>query len=180
MSPLQTDYVSRIDELLRELGIPANYAQLRHLTLQTEAAATELVSVGNSPEDKPCRLIRPAARAWHSMYAAARQLEIELQPLSGFRSVERQAEIIRGKLAVGEKISDILQSIASPGFSEHHTGRAIDVGSEESSPLEEAFADTRAFAWLRLHAEEHGFKMSYHRHNPHGFVYEPWHWCWQA
>ena len=21
--------------------------------------------------------------------------------------------------------------------------------------------------------------MSYPRDNPHGIVYEPWHWCWQ-
>ena len=178
MPPLKSEYISRIDELLRELGIPHNYAQQRHLSIHPEA--TDLVSVGNSPEGKPCRLIRPAARAWHSMYAAARKIEIELLPLSGFRSVERQAEIIRGKLAVGEKISDILHSIAAPGFSEHHTGCAIDVGSEETPPLEEAFANTRAFAWLRNHAEEHGFKMSFPRHNPHGFVYEPWHWCWQG
>ncbi|MFT3868000.1 MAG: D-alanyl-D-alanine carboxypeptidase family protein [Nibricoccus sp.] len=180
MSTLPSDYGSRIDELLRELGIPANYAQIRQLTLQIEAASTDLVSVGNSPEGKPCRLIRPAARAWHSMYAAARKLEIELQPLSGFRSVERQVEIIRGKLAVGENISEILHSIAAPGFSEHHTGRAIDVGSDEAPPLEEVFADTRAFAWLRLHGEEYGYRMTYPRHNPHGFVYEPWHWCWQG
>lgn len=180
MTTPPSDFASRIDELFRELGIPADYAQTRQLTLQTEAAATDLVSVGNSPEGKPCRLIRPAARAWHSMYAGARKLDIELQPLSGFRSVERQVEIIRGKLAVGEKISDILHSIAAPGFSEHHTGRAIDVGSDECPPLEEVFADTRAFAWLRLHAEEHGYKMSYPRHNPQGFVYEPWHWYWQG
>jgi len=180
MTTPPSDYAARIDELFRELGIPANYAQTRQLTLQTEAVATDLVSVGNSPEKNPCRLIRPAARAWHSMYAGARKLDIELQPLSGFRSVERQVEIIRGKLAVGEKISEILHSIAAPGFSEHHTGRAIDVGSDECPPLEEVFADTRAFAWLRLHAEEHGFKMSYPRNNSQGFVYEPWHWCWQG
>jgi len=112
------------------------------------------------------------------MYAAARGLDIELQPLSGFRSVERQAEIIRGKLAVGEKISDILHSIAAPGYSEHHTGCAVDIGSDEVPPLEEAFADTRAFAWLVMHGEEFGFKMSFPKLNPNGFIYEPWHWCW--
>lgn len=178
MSTLQSDYAARIDELFRTLGIPLNYAQQRHLALQPEA--TELVSIGNNPEGKACGLIRPAARAWHSMYAAARKLEIELLPLSGFRSVERQAEIIRGKLAVGEKITDILCSIAAPGYSEHHTGRAIDIGSDETPPLEEAFADTRAYAWLALHAEEHGFKLSFPKHNPHGFVYEPWHWYWHG
>ncbi|MBK9992174.1 MAG: D-alanyl-D-alanine carboxypeptidase family protein [Verrucomicrobia bacterium] len=178
MSTLQSDYVSRIDELLRELGIPSNYAELRELSIQPEPEVTELVSIGNNPEGNACQLTRPAARAWHSMYAAARNLEIELLPLSGFRSVERQAKIIRGKLDLGEKITDILHSIAAPGYSEHHTGCAIDIGSNEGPPLEEAFADTRAFAWLIRHGEEFGFKLSFPKHNPHGIVYEPWHWCW--
>ncbi len=114
------------------------------------------------------------------MHLAASRLDIELQPLSGYRSVERQAESIRGKLAVGETIDEILRSIAAPGFSEHHTGRAIDIGSSECLPLETAFAQTRAYAWLVLHAQDHGFRMSYPLDNAHGFVYEPWHWFWQG
>jgi len=93
--------------------------------------------------------------------------------------VERQVRIIRGKLDLGEKIDDILSSIAAPGFSEHHTGRAIDLGCDETPPLEEAFANTRAFAWLIRHAGEFGFTISFPQHNPQGFVYEPWHWCWR-
>ena len=26
----------------------------------------------------------------------------------------------------------------------------------------------------------HGFVLSYPRDNPHGIVYEPWHWCWRG
>ena len=178
MSTLQSDYVVRIEELARELGIPADYAKLRQLSIRVEA--TDLVSVGANPEGNNCRLIRPAARGWNYMHAAARKLDIELIPLSAFRSVDRQAQIIRGKLAVGEKITSILDTIAAPGYSEHHTGCAIDIGSDETPPLEEVFADTRAFAWLMLHAEEFGFKLSFPKDNLYGFVYEPWHWCWQG
>jgi D-alanyl-D-alanine carboxypeptidase len=176
MATLQSAYAIRIEELSRELGIPDDYAQQRHLPIQLEA--TDLVSIGASPASKDCRLIRPAARAWNTMHAAARALDIELRPLSGFRSVGRQTEIIRGKLDLGENISEILKSIAAPGYSEHHTGRAIDIGSHDALPLEEAFANTRAYAWLIRHADEFGFKLSFPRHNPHGIVYEPWHWCW--
>lgn len=178
MSQLQPDYVAQIDLLARELGIPRTH--LSRLPLQPQASAAELVSIGNNPEGQPCRLLRPAARSWHGMYAAARRLEIELVPLSGFRSVDRQAEIIRGKLAVGNPIDDILRSVVAPGFSEHHTGCAIDVGSSEAPPLEEAFANTRAFAWLTLHAGEFGFLLSYPRNNDLGLDYEPWHWRWHA
>jgi hypothetical protein len=42
--------------------------------------------------------------------------------VSAFRSVERQAEIVRRKLAAGGRIEEILTVCAPPGFSEHHTG----------------------------------------------------------
>ena len=32
--------------------------------------------------------------------------------------------------------------------------------------------------WLASHAGEFGFSMSYPRGNPHGIVYEPWHWLY--
>jgi len=176
MAALQPDYASRIEALSRELGIPDDYARQRHLPIQLEA--TNLVSIGASPAANDCRLIQPAAQAWNTMHTAAQSLDIELLPLSGFRSVDRQAKIIRGKLDRGEAISEILKSIAAPGYSEHHTGRAIDIGGHDALPLEEAFADTRAYAWLIRHADKFGFKLSFPRGNCHGIVYEPWHWCW--
>ncbi|MGO4780892.1 D-alanyl-D-alanine carboxypeptidase family protein, partial [Lysobacter sp. 2RAB21] len=38
---------------------------------------------------------------------------------------------------------------------------------------------TGAFAWLREQAGGYGFVMSYPRGNPHGIVYEPWHWRYE-
>jgi D-alanyl-D-alanine carboxypeptidase len=96
--------------------------------------------------------------------------------VSGFRSVEYQRGIIERKLAKGLHILEILRSSAAPGYSEHHTGRAIDVTTPGSQPLEEEFERTQAFAWLLCHAGEFGFRLSFPRGNPHGVVYEPWHW----
>ncbi len=174
-------YPGRIGQLHRELGIPADYAPLRSLQLQPEADLSLLVTITRSDAGKPIQLLPEAASAWRKMQAAAlSSCEVTLQPLSGFRSVERQVEIIRGKLLVGDRLTEILRSIAAPGYSEHHTGRALDIGSDESPPLEEIFSDTKAFAWLQLHAHEYGFTLSYPPKNPHGFVYEPWHWCWKS
>jgi D-alanyl-D-alanine carboxypeptidase len=66
---------------------------------------------------------------------------------------------------------------AYPGHSEHHTGRAIDLGAPSVAPLEEEFENTPEFAWLRARAGSFGFQMTYPRSNVHGIVYEPWHWC---
>ena len=55
-----------------------------------------------------------------------------------------------------------------------------NIGTTGSLPLEESFAETKAYAWLDRHAASFGFTLSYPRDNPHGFIYEPWHWCWHA
>ena len=114
------------------------------------------------------------------MQAAAASDGVTLLPLSAFRSVARQTAVIRRKLARGEKIADILRLIAAPGCSEHHTGRALDVGSPKEIRLIAAFARTREFRWLKRHAAKFGFHLSYPRGNRQGLAYEPWHWGWRA
>jgi D-alanyl-D-alanine carboxypeptidase len=171
-------YTQRLAALHQELGIPADYAGRRRLEVQPEA--DELVSIGRDESGRDCRLLPAAARAWRAMGARAREYDVELVALSGFRSVERQTEIIRGKLALGQKIAEVLNTMAAPGYSEHHTGRALDIGAPGDLPLEESFAETKAFSWLERYAGGFGFQMSYPRGNVHGFIYEPWHWCWRA
>jgi D-alanyl-D-alanine carboxypeptidase len=158
-----------------DLGIPADYGTRRGLALLAEAP--ELVSIGASPDGRDIRLSPPAAAAWARMRVAAAAAGIRLVAISGFRSVERQAQIIRGKLAAGEAIDAILRTIAAPGYSEHHTGRAIDVGVPGEPPLTEDFERTPAFPWLQANAGRYGFHLSFPRGNAHGMAYEPWHWC---
>ncbi len=168
---------NRYAVLWARLGIPADYPRVRGLPVQREAR--RLVTVGRSPEDRPVRLAPAAAAAWRRMRAAAAADGVELLPLSGFRGVARQTRIVRTHLRNGRPLADLLRYVAAPGCSEHHTGRAIDIGSpEESRHLEATFARTRAHRWLRRRAGEFGFRLSYPRDNPHGIGWEPWHWCW--
>lgn len=161
------------------LGIPADYARRRRMPLQRVARV--LVSIGPAADDgQPLKLAPRAASAWKRMRAAAAQDGVRLLPLSGYRSVARQTRVIRRKLARGENIDDILRFVAAPGCSEHHTGRALDLGSPADLHLDEAFARTAEFRWLRRHAARFGFHLSYPRRNRHGIGYEPWHWCWRA
>lgn len=175
LPPLQTPDLAALH---RELGIPTNYGASRELMFQPEVDLTRLVAISGSA-DREIRLVDSAATAWRSMHAAALAANITLLPLSGFRSIARQAEIIRAKLAGGRSIESILGVIAAPGYSEHHTGRALDIGSPDCKPLEECFGETAAFAWLAAHARSFQFTLSYPRDNQHGISYEPWHWCWQ-
>ncbi|HLP25741.1 MAG TPA: D-alanyl-D-alanine carboxypeptidase family protein, partial [Acidobacteriota bacterium] len=38
----------------------------------------------------------------------------------------------------------------------------------------------KEFRWLKRHAGEFGFTLSYPKNNPHQIGYEPWHWCWRS
>jgi D-alanyl-D-alanine carboxypeptidase len=114
------------------------------------------------------------------MVAAAAKDELPLKPFSGFRSYIHQKGLIAKHLANGRSLEAILTHIAIPGYSEHHTGRAVDIFTGEKYLLEETFDQTPEFEWLSKNAGRFGFLMSYPRENPFGIIYEPWHWCFQA
>jgi zinc D-Ala-D-Ala carboxypeptidase len=142
------------------------------------AEPRELAFAGFDRYRRALWLRDPAARAWRSMVQAAAADDVAIDAISGFRSHAYQHGIFRRKLARGLRVEQILAVNAAPGFSEHHGGCALDIGTPGEPPAEESFEATAAFAWLSLHAPQHGFRMTYPRGNPHGIVYEPWHWCW--
>jgi D-alanyl-D-alanine carboxypeptidase len=162
-------------ELHRELGIQADYGQATGQPAFDEAS--ELLEVGPNLLGRMQRLTPLAAARWAEMVAAAAADDITLMIVSGFRSVDYQATLIRNKIEAGQGIEDILRVNAAPGFSEHHTGRAVDIATPGSRPLTEEFEDSEAFRWLGDHATRFGFVMSYPRDNSWGIAYEPWHWC---
>jgi D-alanyl-D-alanine carboxypeptidase len=165
-------------ELHTELGIPDDYGNDGVKPLFEEAV--DLVDVGPNLVGRMQRLTPETAASWQQMLTAARDDGIMLLIVSGYRSFEYQAGLIRKKVNAGQSLSEILQVNAAPGFSEHHTGRAVDVASPGSRPLTEEFESSEAFAWLRVNAAQYGFSMSYPRDNPEGFIYEPWHWAKSA
>ncbi len=128
---------------------------------------------------RPLWLHVDAARAWARLRASALGDGVVLDAISGYRSHDYQLGIFERKLARGQRVDEILTVNAAPGFSEHHSGLAMDIATPGEPPAEESFEDTAAFAWLRDNAADHGFRMSYPRDNPHGIVYEPWHWAFQ-
>jgi D-alanyl-D-alanine carboxypeptidase len=165
-------------ELHSELGIPEDYGLDGTRPLFEEAA--DLVDVGPNLVGRMQRLTPVTARRWTEMQAAAAADGVLLLIVSGFRSIEYQARLIRKKINTGQVVSDILSVNAAPGYSEHHTGKAIDIASPGSRPLTEEFEDSDAFRWLEANAARYGFSMSYPRDNPGGFIYEPWHWAQNA
>jgi len=169
------DYAASVAAIHRELGIPADYAARFKLVLCEEAV--ELVSIGADISGREQQLMPRAAAAWERMREAATRDDIGLLVVSAFRSVDYQRGLIARKLDKGRHIAEVLRVNAAPGYSEHHTGRALDLTASDCPPLEQGFETTSAFAWLQKNAGRHGFKLSYPRDNPHGITYEPWHWA---
>ena len=161
--------------LLQELGIPSDYGAANLLPHHEEAG--ELVDVGPNLVGRMQSLTPQAAAHWQRMVEAASGDGVRLLIVSGFRSLGYQADLIRKKLEAGQSIDEILKVNAAPGFSQHHTGTAVDIATPGSRPLTEEFEESDAFSWLSEFAGGHGFSMTYPRDNSCGFIYEPWHWA---
>ena len=157
------------------IGISDSLVADRKLPLFEEAEELHLVEVSSS--GRAFYLTPAATEAWKAMKAAALRDAIEIHIVSAYRSVNRQIELIQQKRNAGRSLDEILKVLAPPGCSEHHTGRAVDIGSGDVKPLDPDFELTPAFSWLSAHAHRFGFALSFPRGNAFGYVYEPWHWC---
>jgi D-alanyl-D-alanine carboxypeptidase len=175
MTVTHADYQQRIESLHRELGIPPDYASRYGLAVYEEAV--QLVDAGRDLFGRARQLTPETLAAWQAMQKAAASDGVTLHLISAFRDLQYQAGLIRRKLEKGHSLDEILQVSAAPGYSEHHTGRAIDVGTDDSTPLEVEFEQTAAFDWLCRCAGGFGFVLTYPRDNPGAIAYEPWHWC---
>jgi D-alanyl-D-alanine carboxypeptidase len=139
--------------------------------------AQNLVEVGIY-FDRVAYLNWGAAEAFKQMKLAAQQEGIKLTPISGFRSVADQKKLFerqiqrQGSPQAAERLS------APPGFSEHHTGYALDISDSKhpETDLKLAFEYTKAYRWLKAHAAQYGFELSFPKNNLQGVSYEPWHW----
>ena len=166
-----------LQKIHRQLGIPVSYFQDTGMPIHAEAG--KLVSIGLDISGRPQMLVPEAAKAWRSMELGASREGVSLIIVSAFRSINYQASLIKTKLDQGQLIDDILRVNAAPGYSEHHTGRAIDLTTPDCELLCETFDKTDAFYWLRENARKYNFTMSYPKNNNWGIDYEPWHWCYE-
>ena len=153
--------------------IPDNL--LGHLEYET-APRTDLQAV---TPDRRILLRTPAANKFRQMRAAARKSGVYLQPLSGFRSPEEQKYLFfQVKEQRGQNTTKRAAVSAPPGYSEHHTGYAIDIGDAQApeTNLQTEFENTQTFRWLEKNAAYYSFELSFPRNNLQGINYEPWHW----
>lgn len=148
---------------------------LGHLPYQ-EAPESELKPITANGQIK---LRAAAAERYKAMSAAAARAGIILVPISGFRSISEQQRLFFDvKAQRGQVTTKRAEVSAPPGYSEHHTGYAVDIGDGRvpATNLSPDFEKTAAFQWLEKNAAYYSFELSFPKGNPQGVIYEPWHW----
>ncbi|UVI33446.1 M15 family metallopeptidase [Paenibacillus spongiae] len=123
------------------------------------------------------QLRKPAAEALEKLFHKAKENEIDLKAVSGYRSYETQYAIFNHySEEVGEDAANKWSAL--PGQSEHQTGLAIDVSSSSVGyDLIPSFGDSKEGKWLSENAAEFGFILRYPKQQEEitGYSYEPWH-----
>lgn len=119
-----------------------------------------------------------ARAAFELMAQEAKTLGFELVAFSTYRSYEYQ-ELLYNKYVERDGKENADRYSARPGYSEHQTGLAFDIGEKgrEDLWLTEAFGQSEAGKWLAENAHRYGFILRYPKGKEHitGYMYESWH-----
>lgn len=121
---------------------------------------------------------KEARAAFNKLNEKAKAAGYEFDAFSTYRSYERQVELYNNYVARdGQEAADTYS--ARPGFSEHQTGLAFDIGEVGNAAdyADDRFGETEAGKWLAAHAHEFGFIMRYPegKNEITGYKYESWH-----
>jgi D-alanyl-D-alanine carboxypeptidase len=128
------------------------------------------------PHTNVPQLRKVASNALLKMFARAKQDGITLYSLSAYRSYATQTSIFdRNTQQLGSAVT--LKLTAKPGYSEHQTGLADDLGDGSSCDLAVCFESHPAAKWLLANSWRSGWILRY----PLGYTdvtgiqTEPWH-----
>ncbi len=141
-------------------------------------APVSILTVVSKTKGKVVMLRVAAADKFLELQRAARRDGVDVVAVSGFRDKAYQQGLFDRNLGKMGQAIEVTKVSAPPGYSEHHTGYALDVGdgSQPETHVEPTFEQTRAFEWLQGNAGRFGFEMSFPKDNKQGVSYEPWHW----
>lgn len=132
-------------------------------------APSDLTSVGNGQTMRA-----QAADKLLQLFAGAKTVGYTLVAESGYRSYSYQAQVYASEVAgFGQAKAD--SESARPGYSEHQTGWAVDIGAPGC--YEDCFGTKPASQWLLANAYRYGFILRYpaDKADITGYRNEPWH-----
>ena len=166
-----------LDDSINSSATNQNKSLLGHLPYP-EASKDELI------------LFSPGIYVHKDIYANFKEMQflaaqrgISLQLLSGYRSIDLQRDIFYENKSIRNQTAiERSRDSAPPGYSEHSTGYAIDVGDGNypNTHFEVEFEQTPAFKFMKRFASKYHFVLSFPPNNKQGVTYEPWHWRYEG
>ena len=142
-------------------------------------AKLPLITVKNS-FGKEFQIEPETYRHFEQLRAAVKQKGIQIELDSVYRSVARQKEIV-AEFTQKYGADYVKQYVAVPGYSEHHTGLAVDICLVVDGKIiddnDEMIAQKEIFAQIHPLLADYGFILRYPqgKENLTGYSYEPWH-----
>ena len=133
----------------------------------------DLTEIKESCSNNSQKLSKVAQVAFEKMCDAALQDNRYIFANSAYRSYQDQKEVYDTYLNLYGK-TYVANYVATPGYSEHQTGLAVDVGSKNSN----IFGNSKEYKWMLENAYKYGFILRYTKSNQKitGYKEESWHY----
>lgn len=114
------------------------------------------------------------AKAFEEMKENAAIEGLSINVVSAYRSIDYQKNLYKQYVKRdGKELADTYSARA--GYSEHHTGRALDISAEDMDMNN--FGNTQEYKWVAENCWKYGFIIRYTEENKNitGYQSEPWH-----
>ncbi|QUG43785.1 M15 family metallopeptidase [Psychrobacillus sp. INOP01] len=170
------------EPVVEEVDMSGAKGYIGNETLPQEPTVVEGVIIASKKYPLPSTYApgesKEARAAFQEMAAEATLSGYELIAFSTYRSFDYQTQLYdRYVTNDGQDAAD--RYSARPGYSEHQTGLAFDIGEQlfEQHFARESFGETEAGKWVAANAHKYGFIMRYPKGSEKitGYMYEPWH-----
>jgi len=134
----------------------------------------KLVTISSTYATKTLQATNDTVSAFEKLCSDASKENLTIRAVSAYRTYAYQENLYNKYVAQDGK-SDADKYSARPGFSEHHTGLAIDVMG--GTTVYTKFDTTSEYTWLSKNAHLYGFIIRYQKDKTDitGYKYEPWH-----
>lgn len=153
----------------KEYGLPEDYVP--------DDLVVPNISYPFSYYDEKKLLREVPAAALEELVVAAKEDNVILNGISGYRSYARQKAIYQNNIKT-KGLAHTEQYSAKPGYSEHQSGLSIDVSARSNNnALTARFGSTKEGIWLAKNCYKYGFIIRYPKGKEAitGYSYEPWH-----
>ena len=147
----------------------------KHYKIEDNYKPDNLVTV-DAEHGYPNKIRSDVYEEFKKMYEEAKKDNVKIFIASPYRSYSDQNVLYTYYVNTdGKKNADTYS--ARPGFSEHHTGLAMDLIPEYGLDLD-TFENSDGFKWMQENAYKFGFILRYPKDKEYitGYIYEPWHY----